>query len=643
MTGRASFQNAANGSLDQDATMGPSLAFQQTHMGDVWRKKSKTVILKQGVLQGSVLSPLLFLFYINDLPNGIAQSNVSLFADDVAVWSQASGLLQAKQSLQTNLNHIAEWSKRWKMELSVQKSKCSFFTTSTHEASWRPNLKLSGHVLKYNLLPKFLGVTYDGQLTFVPHAATVGGKLRRQASALRCLATTDWGYDKQTLLATFITTGRSAVEYAAATWLPWVSSSTMEKLETCQRFAGRAITGQVKTTTVEAILADANLPKIGTRATQLCAIALKKSKRTAPENPRHQIAEQSFRQRTKKPEQYGSIFGKTSSAKQPELFPPWMQIGEHIFETSGSKSGNAKADKKWAWQRLGGGWNTFDLVVYTDESATSGTGTGGGGIVVTTGHPSDSQVLRYFAIPTGKWCFYYQAEIKAVFKALQVIQAEVHVQNARIVSDSQSVLLHIQATHPSQPCNDRDEHTVLKTLSMPTARGYQVTFTWCSSHCGITGNELADAQAKKGADADHHYTTAKAMISRATRGGPASHKLTQRIYGDRESKANRKKEDPLGRRDQVTSGRLRFGHHMELKYWLAKINRAVDTICRKCVLGDETAEYTIYKCPRIHRPPAEPPLPNTMALNPKLTLMIWDKWKSMSDLSNISQPQPLLH
>ena len=49
-------------------------------------EKSKTVNLKQGVLLGEVLSPLVF-FYINDLPNGITQSNVSLFADDVAIWS----------------------------------------------------------------------------------------------------------------------------------------------------------------------------------------------------------------------------------------------------------------------------------------------------------------------------------------------------------------------------------------------------------------------------------------------------------------------------------------------------------------------------------------------------------------------------
>ena len=50
--------------------------------------------------------------------------------------------------------------------------------------------------------------------------------------------------------STYIATGRTTVEYAAAEWLPWVLLSTMETLEMCQRYAGRAITGQIKMTPV---------------------------------------------------------------------------------------------------------------------------------------------------------------------------------------------------------------------------------------------------------------------------------------------------------------------------------------------------------------------------------------------------------
>ena len=186
-------------------------------------EKSKTVTLKQGVPQGSVLSPLLFLIYINDLSPLIKSPHVSLYADDVAVWAQDTDLRKAERLLQEDLDNIDRWSREWKMEISVQKSECSFFSTNTHEAKWRPTLTVNGQALRYNCNPKFLGITYDRQLTFTPHAATVGRKLKRQAGALRCLATTEWGYDKDTLRSTYIATGRSSVEYAAAAWMPWIS------------------------------------------------------------------------------------------------------------------------------------------------------------------------------------------------------------------------------------------------------------------------------------------------------------------------------------------------------------------------------------------------------------------------------------
>ena len=58
----------------------------------------------------------------------------------------------------------------------------------------------------------------------------------------------------------------------------------------CQRYAGRAMTGRIKTTHVEAILVQADIPNVATRATQLSTIAMKKSLLTPETNPRKQIA-----------------------------------------------------------------------------------------------------------------------------------------------------------------------------------------------------------------------------------------------------------------------------------------------------------------------------------------------------------------
>ena len=102
-----------------------------------------------------------------------------LFADDAAVWTRDTDLERATSNLQKGLDAIASWSTSWKMELSAQKSEFSFFTTNTHEARWRPALYLSSQQIKYIPNPKFLGITYDRQLTFGLHAPIVDSKLER--------------------------------------------------------------------------------------------------------------------------------------------------------------------------------------------------------------------------------------------------------------------------------------------------------------------------------------------------------------------------------------------------------------------------------------------------------------------------------
>ena len=91
------------------------------------------------------------------------------------------------------------------------------------------------------------------------------------------------------------------MEYGVSLWLPWISNSTLENQERSQRYVVRAIIGQLRTTPVKAIIAEANLPSIRTLAIQLSTIAMDKSVRTTLINPLHTTATQRERQRTKKP------------------------------------------------------------------------------------------------------------------------------------------------------------------------------------------------------------------------------------------------------------------------------------------------------------------------------------------------------
>ena len=232
---------------------------------------------KQGIPQGYVLLPLLFLFYLDDRASAVGAPQVSLFSDDVAVWTQDTDLERVSSKLQKGLDAVASWCPLWKMELSDKKSECSYFPTNMHEARRRPTPYLSRQQIKYNQNPIFLGITYDQHFTFGLHASIIGSKMKQQAGALRCLASTDWGYEKYILRSAYIAMGRSTVEYAAAAWLQWVLISTMEKLEMCQRYAGRAITGQINMTHVKAILAEADLSTVAIRATKLITIAMEKS------------------------------------------------------------------------------------------------------------------------------------------------------------------------------------------------------------------------------------------------------------------------------------------------------------------------------------------------------------------------------
>ena len=70
-----------------------------------------------GVPQGSVLGPLLFLIYINDLTNGIS-SNIKLFADDASLFIKVTDIEAAQETLVSDLSKITSWANQWNMKFN---------------------------------------------------------------------------------------------------------------------------------------------------------------------------------------------------------------------------------------------------------------------------------------------------------------------------------------------------------------------------------------------------------------------------------------------------------------------------------------------------------------------------------------------
>ena len=97
---------------------------------------SKWVEVTSGVPQGSVLGPLLFLLFINDLPNSL-NSNVKLFADDSAMYCEVGeNEGSCSVALQGDLNTLDVWCKTWQLRLN--KDKCLVMRMSHRRKSSMP-------------------------------------------------------------------------------------------------------------------------------------------------------------------------------------------------------------------------------------------------------------------------------------------------------------------------------------------------------------------------------------------------------------------------------------------------------------------------------------------------------------------------
>ena len=117
---------------------------------------------KSAPLQGYLLSPLLFLIYVNDLPKPHhRQSSKSQFTDDTALWATTKNVQFSAKLLRKGQRKLAKWCAKWRIKLYPKNPNVIIFSRSSLARNSEPILKLYGEKLKIYPQVKFLGVTFD--------------------------------------------------------------------------------------------------------------------------------------------------------------------------------------------------------------------------------------------------------------------------------------------------------------------------------------------------------------------------------------------------------------------------------------------------------------------------------------------------
>jgi len=192
---------------------------------------STYVNVDSGVPQGTVLGPLMFLLYINDITTNIS-SSIRLFADDCVLYR----IIQSEQDhhhLQQDLNCIIDWTKRWQMNLNI--SKCVILTCSRSTAPPAYHYYINNTILNRTNQHLYLGVLFHSEMSFSPHINIITSNAMKSLNFVRRNLN---NCTESVKAAAYLGLVRPKLEYASAVWDPYLSKD-INSIERVQRIAAR--------------------------------------------------------------------------------------------------------------------------------------------------------------------------------------------------------------------------------------------------------------------------------------------------------------------------------------------------------------------------------------------------------------------
>ena len=201
-------------------------------------RASNTADVLSGVPQGTVLGPMLFLLYINDITDGVS-STMRQFADDSILYRDIHDP-RDHETLVADINTLHDWAKTWQMDFNV--SKCAVLTITNKRKPSTHIYTMNGQEIPRRDKYDYLGVTIDPKLSWKDHISRVCGKANRTLGLVKRTLHTAPQQVHKTAYETLV---RPSLEYATCAWSPH-TQSTIKKVEQVQRAAARFVCGDYR-------------------------------------------------------------------------------------------------------------------------------------------------------------------------------------------------------------------------------------------------------------------------------------------------------------------------------------------------------------------------------------------------------------
>ena len=564
---------------------------------------------EEGVPQGAILSTTLFNVKLNDIAKQLTPGvNCSLYVDDFKLLFRSSSLRHLKNTLNTNIERIVEWTRDNGFTVECGKTKAMLFCCCGQKKKCNPLpvLQLGNTQIDYVDEHKFFGLIWDSKLNWQAHIKYLKCKCQSPLNLIKMLSYSNWGSDTKTLLKLYRALVRSILDYGSIVYAS-AKKDDLKPLDVIHNQGIRLCLGAFRSSPIESLMAEANELPLNERRYELSmryALKIKGNKRNPTYESVFDTKHDCYYESNTITDSFGLFVrkqfdlaeidtDKIMQSKVPD-FPVWdSEPNDVSFVLSEFDKKTTSPDIfQSKFNEIISEYDGY-LHLYTDGSKQNEKAAFA---VHTNIKPIGFRLPNYSQI--------FTAETDAIYMALEMIKySRRQNQSFVIFSDSKSLLDTIYSQESKNPLVVR----TLDKIQYIKASGKVIKFCWVPGHVGIQGNEAADKKAKEALEdieLTHYkipYTDfipkTKTYIKNMWQQRYDNHHLRNRSLKIHEIMPVIKPfyTNGLNRKDEVKIHRLRIGHTRLTHSYLME-GRRQEPQCHFCTSDLISVRHLMLDC-----------------------------------------------